>query len=353
MVTYTTIESYNEHLVNRQENINIIDYVKKVNEIKYNIDIKFIDEFIELVNSDDFCIHHDMLFKYGVISESDTTSNVKRTLDQYELKVNVDYKPDINVRFNISGGRGNKNIYILTSHAFKICLIRSRNTKIYMYYYLLLEKCIKYYNDYQNILKEKYIISYRMKIEEKDTKIFSLESKIDLLIKSNEETKKYNEELKILMNISNNSLDEIKDELAYANDTLDETKEELQLTNDNLSTVAKKLNIAIIDRVINTKKRSTIEYMVIMKNDKVEYKYYVIRGQQRYINKKKEELEGYIEIKSFKCVPNSTILFNLIKERLKNKIICCGNRLNLNNINENEFLNNINLIYLERKEITL
>ena len=39
-----------------------------MNEIKYNIDIDFIDEFIKLVNSDDFYIHHDMLIRYGVIT---------------------------------------------------------------------------------------------------------------------------------------------------------------------------------------------------------------------------------------------------------------------------------------------
>ena len=222
----------------------------------------------------------------------------------------------------------------------------SRNTNIYRKYYILLEEGIKYYNDFQNKLKEKYIFTYKLKIKEKNDKISSLEEKVDLLIQSNEELKK-------LMNISNDSLNDIKDELNYANDTLDETKEELQLTNDNLNTVVKKLNIAVVDRVVNTKKRSTIEYMVIMKNKNTEFKYYVIRGQQRYINKKKEDLEGYIELKSYKCVPNSTILFNLIKERLRNKIICCGNKLNLNNITENDFLNEIDLIYLERKEVTL
>lgn len=46
--------------------ITIIDYVKAVNRLKYKIDIDFIDEFIELVNKDECCIHHNMLQKYGV-----------------------------------------------------------------------------------------------------------------------------------------------------------------------------------------------------------------------------------------------------------------------------------------------
>ena len=149
-----------------------------MNEIKYNIDIKF----IELVNSDDFCIHHDMLIRCDVITETSvTTGKIKRILDQYNLKINIDYKLSNVGQFNASTERGNKNEYILKPYAFKVCLIRSINTKIYIHYYLLLEECIKYYNDYQNKLKEKHIISYRMNIEEKNTKISSLKVKMNLI----------------------------------------------------------------------------------------------------------------------------------------------------------------------------
>ena len=53
MSSYTTINEYNTYLVENQVNINIIDYVKEVNKLKYNIDISFIDEFIELVSKDE------------------------------------------------------------------------------------------------------------------------------------------------------------------------------------------------------------------------------------------------------------------------------------------------------------
>jgi len=49
-MSYTTIEEYNNYLVENQINVNIIDFVKEVNKLKYNIDISFIDEFIELVS---------------------------------------------------------------------------------------------------------------------------------------------------------------------------------------------------------------------------------------------------------------------------------------------------------------
>jgi predicted nucleotidyltransferase len=54
--------------VQRCENqINIIDYIKKIHKFKYNIDIDFINEFIKLVNKDECCIHYDMLRKYCIL----------------------------------------------------------------------------------------------------------------------------------------------------------------------------------------------------------------------------------------------------------------------------------------------
>ena len=366
---HESILTYNDELINSttKSKITIKDYIIQLNNIHYNIETTFIDELFDFVSKHDCCIPHTYLIKYKVNKFTRGSSDALDLLKKYNFIENIDYQLGSRSELRPQGGTSIINIYYLTPKTFKEILMGSRNTNIYRKYYILLEEGIKYYNDFQNKLKEKYIISYKSKIKENNKEISSLNKKVDLLIQSNEETTKANEklikmneeilksneELKQLMNISNDNLNDIKDELVYANDTLDETKEELQLTNDNLSTVAKKLNIAVVDRVVNTKKKSTIEYMVIMKNETTEYKYYVIRGQQRYINKKKEDLEGYIELKSFKCVPNSTILFNLIKERLKNKIICCGNRLNLNNINENEFLNDIDSIYLERKEIIL
>ena len=84
-MSYTTIEEYNTYLVENQVNINIIDYVKEVNKIKYNIDISFIDEFLELVNKNECCIHHNMLQKYGIISLKGTTNDIKRILEQNEF----------------------------------------------------------------------------------------------------------------------------------------------------------------------------------------------------------------------------------------------------------------------------
>ena len=71
-MTQQEIQAYNQKLVNGNEVITIIEYVKKLNDTFYHIDISFIDDFIELVNKEGFIIHHYMLFKYEVLSKSDS-----------------------------------------------------------------------------------------------------------------------------------------------------------------------------------------------------------------------------------------------------------------------------------------
>ena len=41
--------------------ITMLDYVKKINDMFYNIDISFTDDFIEFVDKEDFIIHHYLL----------------------------------------------------------------------------------------------------------------------------------------------------------------------------------------------------------------------------------------------------------------------------------------------------
>ena len=70
-------QKYNEDLILSNTDINILEYVKKLNYKFYNIDISFIDDFIELVDKDGFCIPHELIYKYGVLSEHDA-HDVKR-----------------------------------------------------------------------------------------------------------------------------------------------------------------------------------------------------------------------------------------------------------------------------------
>ena len=202
MSSYKTIPEYNSYLIENQVIINIIDYVREVNKFEFKMDISFIDEFIELVNKNECCIHHNMLEKYEVLKLDKGTTRVKELLEQNNFIENKDFNLS-NVR-EVRQNRGSviKNEYYLHPRAFKICLMRSKNKKEYAYYYILLEECIKYFNDYQIELNKKYIIKLKSKIIKKDAQLIIKDDKIDELIKktnellkANDETKKYNEEI--------------------------------------------------------------------------------------------------------------------------------------------------------------
>ena len=88
-----------------------------------------------------------MLVKYGVLSKIDTSSTEKRVIDQ-----NVDI-PNLITLYNVvqckTDALSTKNDYFLHPELFKITLIRSKHTIKYAHYYLLLEKYMKHYNDFQ------------------------------------------------------------------------------------------------------------------------------------------------------------------------------------------------------------
>jgi len=352
-MSYTTINEYNTYLVENQIQINIIDFVKEVNKIKYKIDISFIDEFIELVSKDNCCIHHNMLQKYEIISLNKGSSNIKRLLEQNEFIDKEDFDL-LNVEeVRPQGGTVMKNEYYLHPRAFKICLMRSLKTKKYAKYYLLLEECIKYFNDYQDKLKEKYIIKLKNKIVEKDDNIYSLEEKLNTIIENNKELLNYSKK-------ADKKNRKLEQKLDNVNNNLDDIKEELNESNYKLNFACKKLDIAVEDRVPKTDDLNKYESLSILKStkNKIMFRYYAIRGQtklvDRNVNKKIIE-KKYEELIRIDNVANSVNLWNRLKEVLKkdNKVEYCYNEMNLIKINENEFKNYIKDIYEQRKEIII
>jgi hypothetical protein len=114
--------------------------------------------------------------------------------------------------------------------------MRSKNTKIYAKYYLLLEKCIKYYNDYQLELNRKFNIKLKLKIEKKDIKIDKLEEKINKILEDNkimlENNKKIlddNKNLEVLLINSNNKLSKLENQNNELLDSVDDLKDDNDL----------------------------------------------------------------------------------------------------------------------------
>jgi hypothetical protein len=118
-----------------------------------------------------------MLEKYGVL-KINTSGKVERLLKQLNLPDNLYVLS--NIGQNSSLGRPAKN-YLLSPYAFKLCLMRSQNTRKYANYFLLLEDCVKYFNDFHLERNLMYRVSLKRLVKQKDKTIKQKECKIDEL----------------------------------------------------------------------------------------------------------------------------------------------------------------------------
>ena len=150
------VESFIQNLVLTKPSVNIIEFAKRLNKILKNVDISFIEEFIELVGRTDFCIPHELLYKYGVLTEN-TTGHIKRLLEQNDFKELKDYQITKSIHGRNTDGTFTKNLYMLTPKAFKMCLIRSLKQQKYAEYYLFLEEVLTYYSEFQKLLLKQQI----------------------------------------------------------------------------------------------------------------------------------------------------------------------------------------------------
>jgi hypothetical protein len=150
----------------------------------------------------------------------------------------------------------------------------------------------------------------------------------------------------------------IIDKLEDTHLKLDETSEQLNETNTKLLYVSKKLDIAVEDRVPQTKNIDKLEDFVLLKSRKktIDFRYYAVRGQPNYVNRKSNKKiteDKYKEILRINNVANSVNLWNRLKEQLSKSVEYCGNEMNLINISEVEFINIIKDIYEKRKYIDI
>ncbi len=153
-MSYNTISEFNIYLTNNLTNLKLNEYFKQIHEQFYKeLDISFMEYFLELCkHEDEFIVDHIKLQEYKVINITQSY-DIKRCLNQYNLIKNVDFQvrnvAESRLENQHGGSNGNKKEYTLTPYAFKLCLIRSKNTKQYANYYLLLEKVFKNYQQYQ------------------------------------------------------------------------------------------------------------------------------------------------------------------------------------------------------------
>lgn len=139
-----------------------------------------------------FIVPGDKLREYGVVTTNQSI-HIKRCLEQYGLMEGEDYVYT-NVGVNPQGGRPKKE-YMLTKKAFKLSLMRAKNSYEYANYYYLLELV--------NGLYYEYLDKYNAKLlTVKDDTIGQLRADLQetlantrRIITQNEESKQQNNDL--------------------------------------------------------------------------------------------------------------------------------------------------------------
>ena len=86
------IKEFNKSLVIDNSEINILDNVKKLNDMVCNIDISFIDDFIDLVGNEGCCIHHELSIKYEITTLTSGSNDVKKIIEQNDGQERSDYE---------------------------------------------------------------------------------------------------------------------------------------------------------------------------------------------------------------------------------------------------------------------
>ena len=106
------IEEFNKKLTETKDDINILEYAKKVNDITTKIDLSFLQEFIELVDKENFCIDAKKIYELKIfenINRKDKNGNdigfhsgcfFTNILKNY--KENIDYKSVEKIYKNIT-----------------------------------------------------------------------------------------------------------------------------------------------------------------------------------------------------------------------------------------------------------
>ncbi len=134
-------------------------------------------------------------------------------------------------------------------------------------------------------------------------------------------------EMREILNAQNEKLDMMTESLEESHDKLDLSNEKLDIQTEITESIAKKLKIAVEDRVLKSKYKDKIELCALIKNfddnkrpdnEASTRQYKVMRVQmanyERAMTKQKKIYPNAKEIYRIDCTPNSVSLFHTIKD---------------------------------------
>lgn len=296
-----SMKSFNTKLVKSLRKLNFREYFEDA-YAKYfsHVDISFMGEFLELSTTDGtFIVPQEMLKKYGVLTSIDTSQKVKRCLDQYDLTEGSDYRVD-NVGQPVKqGGVSTKKMYTLSVDAFKLCLIRAKNSRKYASYYLTLERVVAFYYQYLTQYDANLISMKDDKIDRLEAQLAEVLGNTRKIIDRNDELIDRNEEIIEKLENSEIQKEKLEDKVDAIRDVLEDTLQDRNQRPQN----------------------TTIHHQfALLRSDSSLNEYKVIRGQRKRVSAEIKKLAStYSTIVTWEYDPNPIDMFNRFRELVKDE----------------------------------
>ena len=377
MSQFNTITEFNTYLSDKLRNIKLNEYFTLIQSQFYsNVDISFMDYFLELCNHEnEFIIDHIKLQKYGVLTNIKTSKDIKRRLETLFLIENEDYLVGT-VAHQVKSGTKYAKEYKLTPYAFKLCLIRSQNSKEYAKYYLLLEQVFKNYQEYQ-IMYQKVLLSGKdKKLDEMKQTIDKQSAQIDELlgyakktVEKNEELKEQNEELYEKVDYMKENMEDMKENMEDMKDNMEDMKENMEDMKDNMEDMKDNMedmkeNMEDIkdafketaDRSVPSPKKSNERHeFILLQHKELINKFKFIRGIQKYNESKITKTYSEYNIIKREFNANPIQLFKQFKETVKEEYKLEKAKITANKTlkNKNQLKKNVEKIKFTNNDLEL
>ena len=220
MKTFETVHELNEYYSDNLICLDLKRYIHKYHKLCHkDLDVSFMDYFLYLCeHPNEIIVEHEKLIEYSIF-DSTRSNDIKKRIDSTELEEGVDYRLRNVAQPVPQGGYSTKIHYTLTPEAFKLCLMRSKKQIKYAKYYLFLEMCIHYYQQYQKMYSD-------ILMSGKDKKIERLEKTINEILGNTNDLKEEVAQANQKLDETKEQNEDLKKEVTQANQKLDETKEQ-------------------------------------------------------------------------------------------------------------------------------
>ena len=357
MSQFNTITEFNTYLSDNLKRVKLNEYFTLIQSQFYsNVDISFMDYFLELCNHEnEFIVDHIKLQEYGVLTNINTSKDIKKGLERLMLIENDDYRVGHLSHPVKQGGFSTKNEYKLTPYAFKLCLIRSKNSKEYAKYYLLLEQVFKNYQEYQ-IMYQKVLLSGKdEKLDEMKQTIDKQSAQIDELlgyakktVEQNEDLKEQNEELYEKVDYMNDNMEDMNDNMEDMKENMEDMKENIEDIKDAFKETA--------DRSVPSPKKSNERHeFILLQHKELINKFKFIRGIQKYNESKITKTYSEYNIIKREFNANPIQLFKQFKETVKEEYKLEKAKITANKTlkNKNQLKKNVEKIKFTNNDLEL